>query len=55
MHDEVMVLVKGGGPVVLVHPASLVMVGSRGLIVSVVGSIHSVVVVVQSRRAIESA
>ena len=47
MHDEVTVLVKGGGPVVVVHPASLVMVGSRGLTVTVVGSIQMVVVVVE--------
>jgi hypothetical protein len=50
MHDDVMVLMKGGGPVVAVYPASLVMVGSSGLTVTVVGSIVTVVVVVESRR-----
>jgi hypothetical protein len=46
--EEVMVLVKAGGAAVLVHPASRVMVGSRGLTVTVVGAIQTVVVVVEA-------
>jgi hypothetical protein len=45
-HPDVVTLMKSDGAMVVVHPAGLVMVGSRGLTVTVVGAPVAVTVTV---------